>query len=418
VNTTVSIAESDPTLALSQQVVQAIASVVGPSPAVLHEPRFQGNEWRYVKECLDSTFVSSVGKFVDRFEADLARYTGARHAIAVVNGTAALHVALQLSGVRSGDEVLVPALTFVATANAVKYCGATPHFVDSEKSTLGMAAGPLREYLGRVTEQRAGQCINRVTGRPVRSMVPMHTFGHPVDLDGLLALARDFNIVLVEDAAESLGSLYHGQHTGTFGTLGTLSFNGNKTITTGGGGAILTNDSMLARQAKHITTTAKLPHRWAFEHDEIAYNYRLPNLNAALGCAQLEQLPDFIASKRSLYQAYRNAFQDVAGVSLFAEPEGCHSNYWLQTLVFRDVDTGLRDAVLSATNDAGYMTRPVWTPMHRLQQYSDCPRAPLIMVEELERQLVNIPSSAGLSGQGRVGTKPSQPDRCGDSTGK
>ncbi len=219
-----SLTESGSTLALSQQVVQAIASVVGPSPAVLHEPRFQGNEWRYVKECLDSTFVSSVGKFVDRFEADLARYTGARHAIAVVNGTAALHVALQLAGVRSGDEVLVPALTFVATANAVTYCGATPHFVDSEKTTLGMAAGPLREYLSRVTEQRAGQCINRVTGRPVRAMVPMHTFGHPVDLEGLLALARDFNLVLVEDAAESLGSTYHGQHSGTMGTSGVLEF--------------------------------------------------------------------------------------------------------------------------------------------------------------------------------------------------
>ena len=389
-----SLTESGSTLALSQQVVQAIASVVGPLPAVLHEPRFQGNEWRYVKECLDSTFVSSVGKFVDRFEADLARYTGARHAIAVVNGTAALHVALQLAGVRSGDEVLVPALTFVATANAVTYCGATPHFVDSEKTTLGMAAGPLREYLSRVTEQRAGQCINRVTGRPVRAMAPMHTFGHPFDLDGLLALARDFNIVLVEDAAESLGSLYHGQHSGTFGTFGVLSFNGNKTITTGGGGAILTNDSTLAKTAKHLTTTAKLQHAWEYEHDMVGYNHRMPNINAALGCAQLEQLPDFLASKRQLYLTYRNAFSSIAGMRVVGEPEGCHSNYWLQTLELNCDNMQLRDAILRATGASGYMTRPVWTPMHKLRPYASCPRAPLPVTESLEQRLINMPSSA------------------------
>ncbi len=268
---------------LAEQVVTAISAVVGPGPASLHEPSFIGNEWLYLKECLDSTFVSSVGKFVDRFELDLANFTGAKHAVAVVNGTAALHIALKLAGVKAGDEVLIPALTFIATANAVTYCNATPHFVDSEVHTLGVDATKLRDYLISHTEQHAGQCVNRTTGQVIRALVPMHTFGHPVDVEGLLAIAHDFNIALVEDAAESLGSYYHGQHTSTIGLLGTLSFNGNKTITTGGGGAILTNDGALARHAKHLTTTAKLHHTWEYRHDEIGYNYRLPNLNAALG---------------------------------------------------------------------------------------------------------------------------------------
>jgi len=296
---------------LPSQVVTAIRSVVGAGPVALHEPRFTGNEWLYLKECLDSTFVSSVGKFVDRFEHDLAKFTGAKYAIAVVNGTAALHIALKLAGVQAGDEVLVPALTFIATTNAVIYCNATPHFVDSEIGTLGVDAAKLRDYLISHTEQRSGQCINRATGQVIRALVPMHTFGHPVDIDGLIAIAHDFNIVLAEDAAESLGSYYHGQHTGTFGLLGTLSFNGNKTITTGGGGAILTNDAALARHAKHLTTTAKLPHAWEFRHDEIGYNYRLPNLNAALGCAQLEQLPVKLAEKRKLFRRYQTAFSNL-----------------------------------------------------------------------------------------------------------
>ena len=286
---------------LADQIITAIRAVVGTGSAVLHKPSFSGNEWLYLKECLDSTFVSSVGKFVDRFEVDLANITGAKHAVAVVNGTAALHIALKLAGVQAGDEVLIPSLTFIATANAVTYCNASPHFVDSEEVTLGVDAAKLRHYLTHQTEQRAGQCVNRDTGQVIRVLVPMHTFGHPVDVDGLVAIAHDFNIALVEDAAESLGSYYHGQHTGTFGLLGTLSFNGNKTITSGGGGAILTNDAVLARHAKHLTTTAKLPHAWEYSHDEIGYNYRLPNLNAALGCAQLEQLPAMLAAKRELF---------------------------------------------------------------------------------------------------------------------
>jgi len=382
------------------QIVAALRDVAGPGPVALHEPRFAGNEWAYVKECLDSTFVSSVGKFVDRFEADLAAYTGAKHAVAVVNGTAALHIALKLAGVMPGDEVLIPALTFVATANAVAYCDAVCHFTDSEERTLGIDPRKLRAHLQATTEQRGGQCINRATGRVIRAVVPMHTFGHPVDLDGLLALARDFNLALIEDAAESLGSTYHDRHTGTFGLMGTLSFNGNKTITTGGGGAILTNDAELARTAKHLTTTAKMPHRWAFEHDRIGYNYRLPNINAALGCAQLEQLPSFLEAKRRLFQRYRQAFAHIQGVAIFQEPEGSHSNYWLQTLVLAPEMADQREAVLETSNDAGLMTRPAWALMNHLRPYRDCPAMNLEAAESLARRIINIPSSAHLARDG------------------
>ena len=381
---------------LPQEIVQGIQSVVGAGPVTLHEPRFSGNEWVYLKECLDSTFVSSVGKFVDRFEDELAAFTGAKRAVAVVNGTAALHVSLLLAGVEAGDEVLLPALTFIATANAVSYCQATPHFVDSEEDSLGMDAYALRDYLSGTTEMRDGHCINRSTGRVIRAMVPMHTFGHPVDIEALLAVAHDFRLQLIEDAAESLGSTVGGRHTGTFGVMGTLSFNGNKTITTGGGGAILTNDLELGARAKHLTTTAKVPHRWNFLHDEVGYNYRLPNLNAALGCAQLEQLPGFLTEKRRLFDAYQASFADIPGLRLVAELAGCCSNYWLQTLLLDESLADQRDAVLTATNDAGLMTRPVWTLMHRMPMYSNTPKAALLVAESLERRLINIPSSSGL----------------------
>jgi aminotransferase in exopolysaccharide biosynthesis len=381
---------------IAEQIVSAIRAVVGAGPVVLHEPAFKGNEWLYLKECLDSTFVSSVGKFVDRFEAELASSCGARHAVAVVNGTAALHIALKLAGVKPDDEVLIPALTFVATANAVTYCGASPHFVDSEEHTLGMDAAKLRDYLAGHTELRAGLCVNRATGRIIRALVPMHTFGHPVDIDGLLSIAHDFNLALVEDAAESLGSYYHGQHTGTLGLMGTLSFNGNKTITTGGGGAILTNDKELARHAKHLTTTAKLPHAWEYRHDEIGYNYRMPNLNAALGCAQLEQLPVMLKAKRKLFSLYQAEFAQLQGVKLVAEPEQCNSNYWLQALLLNEDRSNQRDSILKATNEAGFMTRPVWVLMHELVPFKDSPRMNLDGAHSLSQRLINIPSSSGL----------------------
>lgn len=382
---------------LPNNIVTAIQSVIGSGPVMLHEPRFIGNEWTYLKECLDSTFVSSVGKFVDRFEADLAEYTGATRAVAVVNGTAALHVSLKLAGVEQGDEVLLPALTFIATANAVSYCNATPHFIDSEENSLGMCAEALREHLAASTEMHSGLCINRETGKVIRAMVPMHTFGHPVNIVALAALAHDYGIALIEDAAESLGSRVGGRHTGTFGLMGTLSFNGNKTITTGGGGAILTMSTELGRRIKHITTTAKLPHRWNFSHDEVGYNYRLPNLNAALGCAQLEQLTGFLASKRRLFEKYQALFAGLPGIRLVTEPPGCTSNYWLQSLLLDEAHAFQRDAVLTATNDAGLMTRPVWTLMHRMPMYARAPRAATPVAESLERRLINIPSSAGLT---------------------
>ena len=381
---------------LADQVVAALRTVIGKKPAVLHEPSFSGNEWLYLKECLDSTFVSSVGKFVDRFESDLAAFTGAKHAVAVVNGTAALHIALKLAGVKAGDEVLIPALTFVATANAVAYCGAVPHFLDSEERTLGVDAVKLRDYLAHHTEQRADQCVNRATGMVIRALVPMHTFGHPVDLDGVIAIAHDFNLALVEDAAESLGSYYHGKHTGTFGFMGTLSFNGNKTITTGGGGAILTDNAELARHAKHLTTTAKQPHAWEYRHDEIGYNYRMPNLNAALGCAQLEQLPKMLAAKRELFQRYQAAFATVSGIRLMVEPSQCKSNYWLQTLVLDTKYTDQRDILLQATNEGGIITRPAWILMHELTPFRECPRMDLAGAKSLVQRLINIPSSSNL----------------------
>jgi aminotransferase in exopolysaccharide biosynthesis len=364
---------------------------------VLHEPQFGGNESAYLQECLDSTFVSSVGPFVDRFENDLAQYTGAKHAVATVNGTAALHVALLLAGVEPTDEVLIPTLSFVATANAVRYCGAVPHFVDSDERTLGMDPVALRSWLQETTDMRSGFTVNRLSGRRIRALVPMHTFGHPSDLDDLLATAADFNLVAVEDSAESLGSWYHGQHTGTFGLLGILSFNGNKTITTGGGGAILTDDPEIARRAKHLTTTAKVPHRWDFVHDEVGFNYRMPNLNAALGCSQLEQLPGFLASKRRLLGRYLDAFKGVPGARIFEEPQGSTSNYWLQTLLLDHADTVQRDSILKETNESGFMTRPAWTLLHRLPPYADCPRAPLPIAESLGGRIISLPSSAGLA---------------------
>jgi len=385
-------------LSLDQQIIASLRTVLGEGTRALHEPRFKGNEQRYVQECIASTFVSSVGQYVDRFERELATYTGARRAVAVVNGTAALQVALQLAGVEAGDEVLVPALTFVATANAVHYLGATPHFVDSSLETLGLDPMALKDWLEHIAERTPDGTRNRQTGRRIRAIVPMHTFGHPCDIDGLLALAQDYQLALVEDAAESLGSYYHGRHTGTFGVLGTLSFNGNKTITTGGGGAILTNDERLADYAKHLTTTAKKPHRWEYVHDEVGYNFRMPNLNAALGCAQLEQLPDFLGAKRRLTEMYLQAFADLRQVQLMTEPAGCQSNYWLQTLILDETVADQRDAILETTNDAGFMTRPAWKLLSKLKPYENCPHASLPIAESLVQRIINIPSSAGLGG--------------------
>ena len=379
------------------QIVGAIREVVGPGQVALHEPRFDGNEWLYLKECLDSNYVSSLGKFVDQFEQSLANYTGAKYAISVVNGTAALQIALNLAGVNRGEEVLLPALTFIATANAISYLGAVPHFVDSEESSLGIDVLKLREYLSANTEEQSGLCVNKSTKRVIRALVPMHTFGHPSDLEQLLSIARDFNLVLVEDAAESLGSFYKGQHTGTFGLLGSLSFNGNKIITTGGGGAILTNNEALARRAKHLTTTAKISHKWEFDHDEIGFNYRMPNINAALGCAQIEKLPEKIHSKRELFKRYKEEFKQISGASIFEESSNSQSNYWLQTLLLEDDNLRLRDSILDASNKAGIRTRPAWKLMSNIAPYRNSPAMSLEAANSLYRRAINLPSSPFIS---------------------
>ena len=378
-------------------VVKATKNALGVSKAELHAPCFAGNEKHYIQDCIASTFVSSVGAYVERFEKELAIYTGARRAVAVVNGTAGLQVALQLAGVQAGDEVIVPSLTFVATANAVKYLGAVPHFVDSNELTLGLDPEALRNWLMSTAEFSIDGYRNRTTGRRIRALIPMHTFGHPCNLEALLSVAHDYRLVMVEDAAESLGSFYQGKHTGTFGKLGVLSFNGNKIITTGGGGAILTNDERLADYAKHLTTTAKQSHPWDYIHDEIGYNYRMPNLNAALGCAQLEQLPVFLAAKRKLFHRYKDAFEKVEGVEIMREPNECESNYWLQAMILSKKFAHERNDIISLTNNSGLQTRPAWQLIHRLKPYQSCPKSPLPIAESLVSRIINIPSGVNLA---------------------
>lgn len=387
---------------IAQAIVKVIEQVVGPATGqvALHEPSFSSVERELVMACLDSGYVSSVGAYVDEFEARLREFTGAKHAVAVVNGTAALHVALTLAGVEPGDEVLVPALSFVATANAVCHCGATPHFVDSDSHRLGMDPQALDAYLKTIVEFSHGSPRNRNTGARISAMVPMHVFGHPVDLAPLLDVAGRYRILVVEDAAESLGSTYQGQHTGTFGLLASLSFNGNKPVTTGGGGAVLTNDVALAKRAKHLTTTAKRPHRWEFVHDEVAWNYRMPNLNAALGCAQMERLPDFLVQKRWLASHYEDEFQGVSGLEFVTEPTDSVSNYWLNTVRLTMSGLTTRNAILDVTNTEGYQCRPVWALLHRLPMFIAMPRAPLPVATVLEETLVNLPSSPHLAPAG------------------
>ena len=383
---------------IASEIVRRLRLVLGTSAEriPLHEPLFLGREKEYLAECVDTGWVSSVGKFVDRFETDLATFTGAPRAVAIVNGTCALELALQLAGTRPGDEVLLPALTFVGTANAVAHLQAAPHFIDSEYSTLGIDPAKLAEHLGAVAEMRDGQCFNRQSGRRIAAVVPVHIFGHPVKLTELLAVANRYGLPVIEDAAESLGSLYKGAHTGLWGRIGVLSFNGNKTITTGGGGALLFQDEKMADLAKHLSTTAKKPHRWAFDHDQVGFNYRMPNINAALGCAQLEQLPRFLERKRALAAAYAEAFADLDEVCFVREPADTRSNYWLCALALSAANEKSLDDVLEATNAAGFMTRPAWNLLSTLPMYADCPRADLSVASNLVRRLVNIPSGPAL----------------------
>ena len=328
----------------------------------LHAPCFIGNEKKYLNECIDSTFVSSVGKFVDRFEEMVAEYTGAKRAVVCVNGTNALHMAMLLVGVEHGDEVLTQPLTFIATANALSYIGAHAVFLDVDRDTMGLSPAKMRKWLQENAEIRCSECFNKTTGRKIKACVPMHTFGHAVHLEELAELCREYHIELVEDAAESMGSFYKGRHTGTFGKVGAVSFNGNKTITTGGGGMLLFMDEELGKQAKHLTTQAKVPHRWEFVHDCVGYNYRMPNINAALGCAQMEHLQEFVDNKRELAWKYATYFEGT-DIQFFTEPRDCTSNYWLNVVLLKDKEA--RNRFLEETNDAGIMTRPVWQLMNR-----------------------------------------------------
>lgn len=356
----------------------------------LHAPVFRGRERELVTDTIESTFVSSVGAYVDRFEKDIAAMTDSPRAVAVMNGTAALHIALKLVGVVPGDLVVTQSLTFVATCNAIAYCGAEPLFVDVDRHTLGLSPTALEAWLGEhalIDDQ--GDCRTRVGHRRIRACLPMHTFGHPVDLDALVALCQRWRLVLVEDAAESLGSYYKGRHTGNFGQIGVLSFNGNKIMTTGGGGMLLT-DEVMGLRAKHLTTTAKVPHPFEFVHDEVGYNYRMPNLNAALGCAQLEQLPSFLVAKRALAARYIEFFNG-SDLQPIVEPHGCTSNYWLNGVICED--RAQRDALLKSTNGAGVMTRPIWALMTGLPMFANALRGSLDNAEWLEARVVNLPSS-------------------------
>jgi aminotransferase in exopolysaccharide biosynthesis len=356
----------------------------------LHAPLFVGNECDYVVATVKSTFVSSVGAFVDRFERDTEQYTGSERAVATVNGTAALHMALILAGVGRDDLVLTQSLTFVATCNAIAYCGAEPVFLDVDRDTMGLSAAAMREWLSEHAQVGDdGVCRTKDDARAIRACLPMHTFGHPADMDGLVAVCAEWRIALIEDAAESLGSLYKGRHTGTIGLIGTLSFNGNKIVTTGGGGMLLTN-ATLGAKAKYLTTTAKQPHAYEFYHDEIGYNYRLPNLNAALGCAQLEKLESFVLAKRVLAEGYAGLLKGSA-LQFVTEPEGCRSNYWLNAVICED--RAARDDLLKTTNEQQVMTRPIWTLMSKLPMYAGCRRGDLSNAEWLEQRIVNLPSS-------------------------
>jgi len=366
-------------------------------PVALHEPRLGARERELVLDCIDTNWVSSAGKYVTRFEEMVAAATGARHAVAIVNGTAALHAALLLEGVQANDEVILPAITFVATANAVSHAGAIPHFVDSTWATLGMDPVALDAHLEQISVRRGGETVNKQTGRRLRAIIPVHIFGHPVDMARLEAVATKYGLVVVEDATESLGSTWNGQACGTFGHSAVLSFNGNKIITTGGGGMILTDDDEYAGHARHFTSTAKKSHAWSFDHDEIAYNYRLPNINAALGCGQMERLQATVEAKRELAGRYLEVFKDFLSVSMFREPEGARSNYWLNTLVIDREFAPERDRLLSALHARGIHARPLWTPMHMLPMYQDCPRSRLPVAEDMNTRCINLPSSPFLA---------------------
>jgi perosamine synthetase len=373
-----------------QNIINFIKSLYdNKSPIQLHEPVFFGNEKKYVNDCIDTTFVSSVGIYVDQFEKAIADYTKSARAVSCVNGTNAIFLALKLVGVEQNDEVITQPLTFIATANAITYCNAVPVFIDVDKETLGLSPEIMNNWLKENAEIENNQCVNRNTGKRIKACVPMHTFGHPVYIDELVTVCSRWHIELIEDAAESIGSFYKEKHTGTFSGIGVLSFNGNKTITTGGGGMLIFQDKKLGDYAKHLTTQAKVPHQWEFKHDAIGYNYRMPNINAALGCAQMENIDKILINKRELAQKYKQFFSDI-GISFFDEPKDCKSNFWLNGIILKDKQE--QQDFLAETNKQGIMTRPIWEPMNKLPMFTQCQHSTLENTEWFADRLVNIPS--------------------------
>lgn len=370
-------------------VISFIKELYKSDSIFLHNPVFMGNEKKYLNECIDSTYVSSVGPFVDKFEKDMADYTGSKRAVVCVNGTNGIAVALKLAGVQQGDEVITQPLTFIATANAVSYCGAHPVFLDVDKDTMGLSPAKMSDWLDANAVIKDGGCFNKKTNRRIKACLPMHTFGHPVKIDLLCELCDKWNIEVIEDAAESIGSFYKGKHTGTFGKIGVISFNGNKTITTGGGGMLLFQDEKLGAHAKHITTQAKIPHRWEFRHDEVGYNYRMPNINAALGCAQLECIETILKNKRETAMQYKAFFHD-SDILFFDEPEHAQSNFWLNAVLLENKEKQID--FLTRTNDAGVMTRPIWELMNHLPMFQHCECGDLTNAEWFTERVVNIPS--------------------------
>jgi len=373
-----------------------IREVTGSGPKGLHEPVFSGNEKTYLNDCIDSGYVSSVGPYVDAFEEALRGFVGSKFAVAVVNGTAALHLSLIAAGIKPGDEVLVPALSFVATANAVSQMGGIPHFVDVDESTWGVNPTELRFHLELIGQMRNGQLINKLTGRPITALVPMHTLGHPAEIESLIAIAAEYQLAVIEDAAESLGSFVGNRHTGLFGRLGVISLNGNKTITAGGGGAIVTDDEALAHQLKHLSTTARQPHRFEISHDTIGFNYRMPNVNAALGLAQLEKATNLIECQRSLFSLYERAFDGGSFGVVRREPDWARSNYWLQAITLPDTLIDKRDELIETAIASGLQCRPLWVPLNRLGPYKANPRSRTRVAESLYSRVICLPSSSDI----------------------
>lgn len=381
---------------LPSAIVGAVTSVAGEGPVDLHAPVFQGNELRYVSDCLESGLISSIGTYVNLFEEKLQEVTGASFVVATMNGTASLHVGLRVLGVAAGDEVVLPSLAFVAPANAVLYAGASPHFFDIESDSFGLDPEKLRKWMYATCVARASGCINRRTGRRIGAIVAVHVFGHPCRIDEICDIGREFGVPIVEDAAEALGSTYRGKALGTFGDVATLSFNGNKIVTTGGGGALLTATQGLADRARHLTTTAKIDHPWRYVHDEMGFNYRLPGLNAAVGVAQLERLHFFVKAKRQLFWRYMAAMTEVRGVSVLAEPREAFSNYWLQNILLDRTQSNQRDEVIMQLNAAGYGARPAWDLLPELPPFVNFPRQPLDLAQEWVKRIVSLPSGVGI----------------------